>query len=237
MENKELVGCLVDLTQDIYEENIWNTYPQSVPDVHTLGRYLRRCSWDLGDAERLYRKMIEWRRINDINKKYYDKSPYSFKYIDAFYYGFTDKENIPIEILVIKTLSKYIEDDLEDILDFFVTKEEYMFSKYSISEKSMIIVYDFNKAPITLEMLYKNCTKLKEIFKIMDTYYAGRARKVYIINVPKIFEIGYGFIKPFIPEDTKKNTHIYSYDSLNNFLNDFQKETHNDVYPYFVVTD
>lgn len=200
-------------TIDVYELNRWNNCPQAIPDNATLRRYLNRCGWDLDYAEKLYRKMLEWRIINNIDaivkefpypKSIEDKggiflAPFNHKFLD--YYG------IPIEIVKISQIN-FADADIDDILNYLILKEETLFHKYDISDKSMILIYDFKNFTMNLSFVLNVLPKLSKISRVMDDYYAGRARKIYIINTPPLFETVYKLASNFIPEHTTRMVYI-----------------------------
>ena len=200
-------------TIDVYELNRWNNSPQAIPDNATLRRYLNRCGWDLDYAEKLYRKMLEWRIINNIDailkelpypKSIEDKggiflAPFNHKFLD--YYG------IPIEIVKMSRIN-FADADVDDILNYLILKEETLFHKYDISDKSMILIYDFKNFTMNLSFVLNVLPKLSKISRVMDDYYAGRARKIYIINAPPLFETVYKLVSNFIPEHTTRMVYI-----------------------------
>lgn len=211
----ELLGDFLKRTVDVYESNKWNKYPQAIPDNATLKRYLNRCNWDLDYAEKTYRKMLEWREINNINGIIYD-----VKYPDTpvdegsivlnpFNHEFYDYYGIPIEIMKISKIN-FHNLDIDEILNYLILKEETLFQKYDISDKSMILIYDFKDFIINLQFVMSVLPKLAKISQVMDDYYAGRARKIYIVNAPSLFDMAYKLGSSFIPEHTKEMTNIYT---------------------------
>lgn len=201
-------------TIDIYESNRWNKYTQAIPDNATLKRYLNRCKWDLDYAEKTYRKMLEWREINNINMIIYDvKYPETPNdegniILEPFNHEFYDYYGIPIEIMKISKIN-FQNVDIDEILNYLVLKEETLFQKYDISDKSMILIYDFKDFAINLQFVMSVLPKLAKISQVMDDYYAGRARKIYIINVTPLFDMAYKLGSSFIPEHTQQMTNIY----------------------------
>jgi hypothetical protein len=127
-------------------------------------------------------------------------APFNHKFFD--YYG------IPIEIVKMSKIT-FADADINDILNYLILKEETLFHRYDISDKSMILIYDFKNFTMNLSFVLNVLPKLSKISQVMDDYYAGRARKIYIINTPPLFETFYKLGRNFIPEHTSRMIYIY----------------------------
>ena len=216
MNKQFMIHDLVEIISNIEDNN--NKHPAAIPNHSTAERYLRRTSWNPYQAEKLYRKMIHWRKLNEIDSRFSPQEKQNFyknPLSSAYCHKHTDKLGIPIEIMKISKID--LEGDIEEFIDHFILKEELMFEKHPISDHGMILVYDFSNISVTLQFLFNMVPKITKVSQLVDDYYAGRARKVYMINVPKIFSMGYEMAKVVIPQETIDMTHIYSSDSFNDF--------------------
>ena len=228
MNKTDILGEFIYRTNDVYELNRWNNCPQAIPDNATLRRYLTRCEWDVDYAEKLYRKMLEWRVINNIDRMVGKiEYPNSIEdeggvYLAPFNHEFLDYYGIPIEIVKMSKIT-FANADIDDILNYFILKEETLLRKYDISDKSMILIYDFNNFSMTLSFVLNILPKLSKISHVMDDYYAGRARKIYIINVPPLFETFYKLGSNFIPEHTTRIINIYPTSNCSSTCDTFDK--------------
>jgi hypothetical protein len=214
LETKRLLEDFIRRTIDVYELNKWNNCPQAIPDNATLRRYLNRCEWNIHYAEKLYRKMLEWRIMNKVDAMVNElKYPISVEdeggvFLAPFNHKFFDYYGIPIEIVKMSKIT-FADADINDILNYLILKEETLFHRYDISDKSMILIYDFKNFTMNLSFVLNVLPKLSKISQVMDDYYAGRARKIYIINTPPLFETFYKLGRNFIPEHTSRMIYIY----------------------------
>ena len=225
MNKEELIVKFINNLGDL-DIDPWNRMNVTKCNKHSAARFLRRCDWKLFESEKLYRKMIEWRKINKINK-IKENEPFgqnnSTVLPFVYNYNFMDKWDIPVEIVNVEKLD--LEKlDRDDVVEELVIKEEYFFDTYNnINKYGIIIIYDFNKFIINKFTLLKFIPTLKFISEYIDNYYPGRARKVYFINVSPIICMGYNFIKVFMPQDTRDMTRVYDCNQVENFITDIIK--------------
>ena len=220
MENK--LNTLLNNISNV--DPIWHKYPPAAPNTSTAIRYLKRCCGDVYEAEKLYRKMLEWRVINNINTRYTPnefKNFYNHEFTKYYNHSFRDIKNIPIEILTAP--SNFSNIDFEAFKDHYILKEEIMFKKYNISKEGIILIYDLKNMEFTISFLKNFISIFKDFSLMADNYYAGRARKIYIINIPTLFTYAYGLVKYVIPQETTDITNIYDCYSTEQFLDDIQE--------------
>ncbi|KZS17843.1 putative SEC14 protein 2 [Daphnia magna] len=192
-----------------------------------LARWLIARDFDLTKAEKMLRNSLEWRRRYKIDSLREDFKPPDVlrKYFSAGFVG-QDKLQSPLWI------TRYGKSDMKGILRSSKKKDFVMYVVYLVETSIWRVMSDpqkYKRSPgaivqttiiFDLEDLSMQHITNKQavdaaikIIQIYEANYPECLSRVFVINAPKIFSIGYPILKPFIHERTRNKIKIFGHDS------------------------
>jgi len=237
--NLQQANALAQLRDAVKDCNM-----QDSSDVFLL-RWLIARDFDVQKAEKMLRASLEWRAQYRINTLLQDfTSPEVFK--KYFAAGFTgvDKAHNPLWVV------RYGRIDMKGILQS-AKKKDYFYHVYSLVESSVKFAKDYQEK---LDLPSSVITQSTIIFDLEDfamrhiTYkpvmdsaiqviqfyeanYPEFLRRVFIVNAPKIFNIAFAMIKPFLNEATAQKIKILSGNDASQWKKSILEEVDADQLP------
>ncbi|XP_046633860.1 SEC14-like protein 2 [Daphnia pulicaria] len=194
-------------------------------DVYLI-RWLIARDFDLARAEKMLRNSIEWRRkfkIDALREELKEPEVLS-KYFPAGFVG-RDKFFNPLWLV------RYGKTDMKGILRS-TKKRDYVMKVIHLVESSIwlvksnpetyrrspdaivqsTIIFDmegFTMQHITNKQAMESAIKLIQVY---EANYPEYLHRVFVINAPTIFAIGFSMIKPFLNERTRNKIQIFNHD-------------------------
>ncbi|XP_046460746.1 SEC14-like protein 2 [Daphnia pulex] len=197
------------------------------PEDAYLARWLIARDFDLIKAEKMLRNSLEWRRHHKIDAIRDDFKPPEVlkKYFSASLVG-RDKMQSPLWI------TRYGMSDMKGILRSTKKRDFVMYVVYLVETSIWRVMSDpkkYKRVPdaivqttiiFDLEGLsmqhVTNKQAVDAAIKIIQIYEANFPEclsRVFVINAPKVFSIGYPILKPFIHERTRNKIKIFGHDA------------------------
>uniref|UniRef100_A0A0P5N3Q7 Cral/trio domain-containing protein n=2 Tax=Daphnia magna TaxID=35525 RepID=A0A0P5N3Q7_9CRUS len=192
-----------------------------------LIRWLIARDFDLARAGKMLRNSLDWRRKYKIDTLLDDFKPPEVlaKYFPAGFVG-RDKFLNPLWVV------RYGRTDMKGILRS-TKKRDYVMKvihlvessiwlvksnpeKYRRSSDAIVqstIIFDmegFSMQHITNKQAMESAVKLVQIY---EANYPEYLHRVFVINAPTIFSIGFSMIKPFLNERTRNKIQIHGHDA------------------------
>jgi hypothetical protein len=210
--------------KDIIESNLYENQIPIIPNDHTFKRFLLAYNNDVQKSVKNYRKTIEWREINDIGDISSEEEWDTIETNKSYLNHIKDKYGIPLEIFIYNEENVHHIKDKDNFVQKLIIENEMYYSKYKkMNEMGMIIIYDFRKLYYNQVVKYiQYIDSIKYALYILDTYYPGRGREIYIIGVSYLFSKIFNMVKEYIPNKTLNIINMYnsSKEELNTFIDD-----------------
>jgi len=194
---------------------------QDSSDVFLL-RWLIARNFDVDRAEKMLRASLEWRRQYKIDTLLQDfESPEVFqKYFAAGFVG-VDKAHNPLWVV------RYGKIDMKGILHS-AKKKDYLYHVYTLVETSIEASKQYKKkhnlpssfmpqSTIIFDMedfamrhiTYKPAMDAAvQIIQFYEANYPEYLRRVFVINAPRVFNLAFAIVRPFLNEATANKIRI-----------------------------
>ncbi|XP_046633896.1 SEC14-like protein 2 [Daphnia pulicaria] len=222
----------MDLTQLSPEKrNLFDQFANNVTDCRLpeytthahLIKWLIAREFDLAKSETMFRQSLEWRQINQVDTILDKWTPPE---VLTRYYslGATghDKFHCPVWINAFGRM------DMTGILQS-VTKRDYLRYMVYITEMSHRLMMEnalrsgkpvsyqtiiIDMADFSVNQMSKQFMDIgMETTNLFVTNYPEGVRRVFVINVPQVFSVGFNLVKPFLSAATLAKLRIFSQDA------------------------
>ncbi|TMW50710.1 hypothetical protein DOY81_004210 [Sarcophaga bullata] len=213
-KQKQILATFRSNLQDVLNET---------HDDYFLMRWLRARKWDPEQAEKMLRASLKTRAMWNVESLEKWDAPKALKeYLPYGMVGF-DNEGSPIIVCPFYTLDMYGMLHCVTRFDFqryvVMLLERFMNAGYEQSKihgnKARQLVVFFDVADFNLKQYaWRPATELViSMIKNYEQNYPEILKMCYIVNAPKLFSIGFNFIKKFLDEYTMSKINIYSSNS------------------------
>ncbi|CAL8091586.1 unnamed protein product [Calicophoron daubneyi] len=230
------------------QKNIIEEFMQKVSDIKRtecssriyLSRWLRARDWNIQDAEKMLRDHINWRNEYKVDSilSWHKKNPIIEKYLPFGFFG-EDKEGNPIYWGLVgrmdpKTFWKAV--NRSDFMQHGVYHLEYAI-KVLFPEISRRTGRRIDHICLLLDMTgmgLKHMSSISlsvasEYLQMLEGNYPEFLASCFVINVPRVFNAMYTFLKPLLGPSTQAKVHVCT----SNYSEVFEEFLNMDSLPAF----
>jgi hypothetical protein len=200
-----------------------------------LVKWLHARSWDLDQAEKMFRDDLAWRKENDIDNilTSYEPPEVMTKYYPGGHPGIS-KDGFPIWIEMLPLADQtgfYNCVTKKEAVRFLIYRAERLF-KVVFPEVSKKVNKRVNRAifitdldGLGLKHLWKPALDVFiEFLTIAQAHYPDLLHVCYVINAPSIFPVAYSIVKPFLAEGTQTKIRVMGSDFKEHLLKDIDAD-------------
>eukprot|EP01102_Stenamoeba_stenopodia_P020119 TRINITY_DN7746_c0_g1_i1.p1 TRINITY_DN7746_c0_g1~~TRINITY_DN7746_c0_g1_i1.p1 ORF type:complete len:393 (-),score=59.98 TRINITY_DN7746_c0_g1_i1:112-1230(-) len=213
------------------------TYNKEIHPNWSLLRWLRARQFDLDLAFEMFTKSLKWRSESgaDTILETLPKSSKYFDVLEAYWPGYfhgVDKEGIPIflermgsiDISVIKIVP------VQEFIDYHIYCQEYARQLLQKTAEDMgkpifgnVVIEDL--AGLGLKHYYLPGIEIfKKLTVIDEANYPESLHRVYVLNIPKIFQIVWAMVSPVFDKRTLAKIKIYASNYQKDLLEDISAD-------------
>jgi len=195
---------------------------QLVPPSHELERWLVGAGLSVDQAEKNYRKSLEWRKRTGVDHILQWTPPQVLKKFYPGGFAGYDPSGSPVWLI------PFGGADMRGMLSC-VTKEEFVDFTIQIIEKSMaymrqktkelngpvtqhIFIFDLEGFSLTMATHTPTLDILQRLISIYEANYPETLKAAYVLNAPKVFQIVFRIVKGAVEQKTLSKIQVFGTD-------------------------
>jgi len=180
-----------------------------------LVRYLRARDWDQERALTMLRETLKWRRVYKPHLITAEEVRSELQNEGKMYRNGKDKQGRPIIYMrPAKDNTGSKDKDLKVKYLVYLMEKATRSMDESVGVERSIWLIDYRGTSFYQVTAMNNAKLAREVLEIVQNHYPERLGAAYVINAPRIFEIFWKMVSPFLTDVTKSKLNVLKEEDL-----------------------